>query len=385
MPPICGRPRANGGEAKSAKPKGSKTGSGKRNRGKARGPKKNAAQHEHNASLEELLTFVTRSNGSRKRQPSVKQPLERCERLVAEMHARTLEIAILLAIVHRDRLYKSRGYRSIRDYAEQHLEIQRPDFYHFTSAVGVLLDLYNRTNSLILPANEYQCRVLAPLTKQERIDVWMRVLAATRGAKITAKIISQHISAYMLKKVIQEPDEPSIIQERSPQAENGGGRHESCDIVCGEADPSGEDTERIGLENAGIAAETPHVGDMDVNDTEDIEVTDSHARLGSPTALIRRVMADGRPHPTPSLWDLPPKSLKAAYVFQPLSPEQQRKRLWAAKRAGNQREWIRLGKEAVENAFATLARTPLMEPCGKGTRRATELWLASADANGATV
>lgn len=311
--------------------------------------------------LEDLLALLTNPSNGGDSPPHAKQPLERCEHLAAARHAQSLEFALLLAIVARDRLYESRGCASVRDYAEQHLHIRREQYYQFKTAAEVLRDLYNCRQFAIFPVNECQTRELSTYTAEERIAVWRRVLEVTAGGGITGKTVREQASAYLRERGLQTPDEPSVNDDARHDADHGGDGSEA-----GEAD----------------SAQQPAVLDDDAS-AADLDITERSAEERNPVALIFEVMRDGQPHPHPSHWHVDPERALDAYVFGTDSAVEQRKRRWEVSRANMREVCVARGMEAITRAFSTLRWTPLIARCRtqQGMYQISDMWLDSGGPN----
>lgn len=291
---------------------------------------------------------------------------------------------IAYGIIQQNRLWKHHGCTSFQSYIEQKINERRSYVYYLIAAARVVCNLHDCGQFTVLPTCEWQVRHMVTLTAEEQIAVWHRVVDNIPPDKITAPVIASYVLAYMREQAIQTPDEPSDSEQRPTEApcpDQGGGGRASLDDENG-AGGSTIDAESV-LDDVADNDESPSISEIGVGGTgggDGIELASPTAPERDATALIRQMMSDGHPHPPSTLWNVSQDRLIEVYVRQPLSTHKQRKRSWEAQQPNN-KEWCAArGFEDLENVFATLTRTPLLEQCGQNLWRATELWLASASA-----
>jgi hypothetical protein len=348
------------------------------NGGKTRIPrKKKTAGRTSDTSLEKALALFDVSACTGEGQLTEDELLHRCESLINEKVARVMAAGIAFAIIQKNRLWKRYGCKCFSDYIEQKLNHRRSYVYFLIAAAKVLCNVHNCGQFTVLPANEGQARQLTMLTAEEQIVVWGRIVESTPPDKITAKVVAKHVLDYVEEQAIQTPDEPGVGQagptETDHEEEGGEGS-----VPVDNGDDAGEradDAESV-QENS---------SDNDQN-ADAIELTNRSAEEGNPVALIFNAMADHRPHPHPTRWNVSRKRLLAAYVFQTDLPVEQRKRLWEVTRTDTKEACVTRGMEALTQAFSTLTRTPLIAKCRgqNGMYQITELWLAAANATRVT-
>ncbi|MFT4637930.1 MAG: hypothetical protein ACI8T1_001246 [Verrucomicrobiales bacterium] len=116
--------------------------------------------------------------------------LHHCERTIQKGLKSFMEVGHCLMTIRDKRLYRI-DYSTFEDYCRDRWGISRPYAYKLMAGAKVVDDLSSEEDISVLPDNANQVRKLTPLSKEDRIAAWKRVLqeSTKTGKPITAKLV----------------------------------------------------------------------------------------------------------------------------------------------------------------------------------------------------
>lgn len=167
--------------------------------------------------------------GSRERPPS---DLEQCEQAIRKHIKSTFEAGRAARRITNDKLYRQRGYSSVREYAKDRFGIGKSRWYELIANVE-LLDLIAENRSAIRDRLPGDTDVPLPTTAS-----WMRPLNPHRDdtdfvLDVWAQVVSRHSASITMSKVSavvneveakRNPDQPlSIVDHPDPDTLIGSG------------------------------------------------------------------------------------------------------------------------------------------------------------------
>ena len=132
----------------------------------------------------------------------VPERLTSLENIIANNQYRFFDIGKALKEIRDTRLYKLTLFETFEAYAKKRWDMARSQVYR-------LIDAYNVVNNLspngdILPGNEAQARILAPLDSSEQRKTWKEFL--NTGMDITAPNIKKFIAVRNAVEKIKAAD-----------------------------------------------------------------------------------------------------------------------------------------------------------------------------------
>ncbi len=119
----------------------------------------------------------------------VPERLTSLENIIANNQHHFFDIGKALKEIRDTRLYKLTLFRTFEDYAKKRWDMGRSQVYRLIDAYNVINNL--SPNGDILPGNEAQARILAPLDPSEQRKTWRDFLST--GMDITAPNIKRYI------------------------------------------------------------------------------------------------------------------------------------------------------------------------------------------------
>jgi hypothetical protein len=195
-----------------------------------------------------------------------------CEEVISNAGRRGLEatrdIGTQLQIIEEEKLYLDRGCKSLNEYAEIYLKIDR-------FMVARILNITERTelleqNNLRLPSNESQLLALKNVPDDKLPEAWQRILDEEDRTErpLTAKTIRLEVEkAHPVKR---RPGVQTALDEEPEESDNG----ETAEPPAAK--------KRISLSETGEAALERirrHAGDVYANAIEDMTVPISEREL----------------------------------------------------------------------------------------------------------
>jgi hypothetical protein len=167
------------------------------------------------------------------------ETLAQCEALIGRRSF--LDEARAFQQIRDKRLYQAE-YASFNDYCKRRWGYRRQYVDYQIRALAVCRDLttivVNNTPDYPLPLNEGQCRRLAPLTTEQRVDVWQKAVAAAGGlqpsdteiARLVAEVKrEENIGA--LADLHEEVSPDGLFEVRCCRFQDADVRDESIDVI----------------------------------------------------------------------------------------------------------------------------------------------------------
>jgi hypothetical protein len=271
--------------------------------------------------------------------------LDRCEQII-DLYARgSLAAGFALTIVHNQRLYKAK-YDNFENYVEHQWGIGRRHAYQLIDAATVVQNVRSCAQFDVLPTNEFQARKLVELEPAEQVEVWKCVVESTPPAEITAKIIEEHVTAFLGRQADEaedEPDEGSDVEERE-------------ELTPDAAVPAAEPIRGVVKESRDDEIETP-----------DRRPSPPTSRAFQQTAIryLREVYGSGEPKPAPDTNEIEPELAVAAWVNETPLPEEQERRRKEIDTNGPDNAVV-TGKTIVSATFWAMVWLGIIEKVGGG-------------------
>ena len=121
--------------------------------------------------------------------------LHHCERTIQKGLKSFMEVGHCLMTIRDKRLYRA-DYSTFESYCRDRWGISRPYAYKLMAGAKVVDDLSSEEDISVLPENANQVRKLTPLSKEDRITAWKRVLqeSTKTGKPITAKLVQNVVT-----------------------------------------------------------------------------------------------------------------------------------------------------------------------------------------------
>ena len=121
-----------------------------------------------------------------------KQELERLEGIILKNIGSFYEIGHALMEIRVKKYYHDvMGYETFEEYCKKRWDFARRTAYQYIDAVKTIENVRNCAQSDVVPANESQCRSLAPLTAENQLIAWQQAVATAPDGKVTAAEIVQ--------------------------------------------------------------------------------------------------------------------------------------------------------------------------------------------------
>ena len=143
------------------------------------------------------------------------------QRVGACVRGAFFEIGYAVSVIARNRLYKDRGFESLRQYLSS-----KPELYGAGGKTGLrCLAAYEFTHRLpqdvVLPSNERQVRALEAHAYEDKLCIWMSVITCVAsGSELTSKLVHNVARQYkkpscvILEELTAEEEQP---HQRSPK------------------------------------------------------------------------------------------------------------------------------------------------------------------------
>ena len=121
--------------------------------------------------------------------------LERCESVIRRGLKSFVEVGRSLMTIRDKRLYRP-AYSSFEAYCRNKWDLSRPYAYKLIAGSRVVDELSAEDEIAILPENANQVRKLSPLSKDERITAWKKVIEESKriGEPITAALVQEVVA-----------------------------------------------------------------------------------------------------------------------------------------------------------------------------------------------
>ena len=139
---------------------------------------------------------------------------EECDLYVKLFQKAEADQRFYLLKIREEKGWKAKGYESFEDFGKGELGLEVARLYQMAKAAEVHLSLPDYTNGIKIP--ERQLRPLAPLTDDERRQVWNEATAKAEAdqKKLTAKMVQEAVDRLTAEKAELQSNLDLVFQEK---------------------------------------------------------------------------------------------------------------------------------------------------------------------------